>query len=166
MKRTELRYPGLKWLESSESKTETRISEVETRNLFSWDTREGRVVMQLLGSRVVIVEGIPEGVDRRRCFGPCNSSDNQQNLKRRARIHAQNEPMNLPKLTAVIEKEDDWYVATCPELGVASQGRSLEEAEAMIQEAVELFLEEADEAEITRRLNRGVRVKQLELAHA
>ena len=74
--------------------------------------------------------------------------------------------MKLPKLTAVIEKEGKWYVATCPELGVASQGRSFEEAEAMIQEAVELLLEEADEAEIKRRLNRGVRVKRLELAHA
>jgi len=74
--------------------------------------------------------------------------------------------MKLPKLTAVIEKEGKWYVATCPELGVASQGRSLEEAEAMIQEAVELLLEEADEAEIKRRLNRGVKVKRLELAHA
>ena len=66
----------------------------------------------------------------------------------------------------MIEKEDDWFVATCPELGVASQGRTFEEAEAMIQEAVELLLEEADEAEITRRLNRGVKVKELELAHA
>jgi predicted RNase H-like HicB family nuclease len=74
--------------------------------------------------------------------------------------------MKLPRLTAVIEKEDDWYVATCPELGVASQGRSFEEAEVMIQEAVELLLEEADEAEIKRRLNRGVKVKKLELAHA
>ena len=74
--------------------------------------------------------------------------------------------MKLPRLTAVIEKEDSWYVATCPELGVASQGRSFEEAEAMIQEAVELLLEEADDAEITRRLNRGVKVKELELAHA
>ena len=64
--------------------------------------------------------------------------------------------MKLPKLTAVIEKEGKWYVANCPELGLASQGRSLEEAEAMIQEAVELFLEEADEAEIKRRLNLGV----------
>jgi hypothetical protein len=36
----------------------------------------------------------------------------------------------------------------------------------MVQEAVELLLEEADEAEITRRLNRGVKVKKLELAHA
>jgi predicted RNase H-like HicB family nuclease len=74
--------------------------------------------------------------------------------------------MKLPKLTAVIEKEGNWYVATCPELGVASQGRTLEAAEAMIQEAVELLLEEADEAEINRRLNRGVKVKDLELAHA
>ena len=74
--------------------------------------------------------------------------------------------MKLPRLTAVIEKEGTWYVATCPELGVASQGRSFEEAEAMIEEAVKLLLEEADEVEISRRLNRGVKVKELELAHA
>jgi len=74
--------------------------------------------------------------------------------------------MKLPKLTAVIEKEGKWYVATCPELGVASQGRSFEDAEAMIVEAVELLLEEADDEEIKRRLNRGVKVKELELAHA
>ena len=74
--------------------------------------------------------------------------------------------MKLPKLTAVIEKEGEWYVATCPELGVASQGRDLDEAEAMIREAVELLLEDADDDEIQRRLNRGVRVKELELAHA
>ena len=74
--------------------------------------------------------------------------------------------MKLPKLTVVIEKEDDWYVATCPELGVASQGRTFDEAEAMVQEAVKLLLEDADEDEINRRLNRGVKVKELELAHA
>ncbi|PYS25002.1 MAG: hypothetical protein DMF72_03200 [Acidobacteria bacterium] len=74
--------------------------------------------------------------------------------------------MKLPKLTAVIEKEGKWYVATCPELGVASQGRTDEEAEAMLQEAVELLLEEADEAEVRRRLDRGVKVKRLELVHA
>ena len=74
--------------------------------------------------------------------------------------------MRLPKLTAVIEKEGKWYVATCPELGVASQGRTNKEAEAMLQEAVELLLDEADDAEIRRRLNRGVKVKKLELAHA
>ena len=74
--------------------------------------------------------------------------------------------MKLPKLTVVIEKEGEWYVATCPELNVASQGRTFEEAEAMVQEAVQLLLEDADENEIQRRLNRGVRVKELELAHA
>ena len=74
--------------------------------------------------------------------------------------------MKLPKLTAVIEKEGKWYVATCPELGVASHGHSFEEAEAMIIEAVELLLEEVDEAEIKRRQNRGVKVKRLELTHA
>jgi predicted RNase H-like HicB family nuclease len=78
----------------------------------------------------------------------------------------QGKKMKLPKLTVVIEKEDDWYVATCPELGVASQGRTFDEAEAMVQEAVELLLEDADEDEINRRLNRGVKVKELELAHA
>jgi len=74
--------------------------------------------------------------------------------------------MKLPKLTAVIEKEGKWYVATCPELGVASQRRTNEEAESMLLEAVELLMEEADETEIRRRLNRGVKVKKLELAHA
>jgi predicted RNase H-like HicB family nuclease len=74
--------------------------------------------------------------------------------------------MKLPRLTAVIEKEGKWYVATCPELGVASQGRTNEEAESMLQEGVELLLEEADEPEIKRRLNRGVKVKKLDLAHA
>jgi predicted RNase H-like HicB family nuclease len=74
--------------------------------------------------------------------------------------------MKLPRLNAVIEKEGKWFVATCPELGVASQGLSFDEAEDMIREAVKLLLEEADEAEIRRRLNRGVKVKRLELAHA
>jgi len=60
--------------------------------------------------------------------------------------------MKLPKLTAVIEKEGKWYVATCPELGVASQGRTNEEAESMLREAVGLLLEEADKTEILRRM--------------
>ncbi len=74
--------------------------------------------------------------------------------------------MKLPKLTAVIEREENWFVATCPELGIASQGRTIEEAEKMIKEAVELLLDEADEKEIKRRLNRGVKVTSLEPARA
>ena len=56
----------------------------------------------------------------------------------------------LPSLTAVIEKEGKWYVATCPQLGVASQGRTLNEAHEMVQEAVNLFLETANAEEIKR----------------
>jgi len=61
--------------------------------------------------------------------------------------------MQLPNLTAVIEKEGKWYVATCPELGVASQGQTNADAESMLHEAIELLLEAADETEIRRRLN-------------
>ena len=61
--------------------------------------------------------------------------------------------MKLPKLTAVIEPgEDGWYVANCPELGIVSQGETPEHAEEMIKEAVELWLECADESEVRRRL--------------
>ena len=74
--------------------------------------------------------------------------------------------MKLPPLTAVIEREGDWFVASCPELDVVTQGKTLEEAEAMLQQAVALFLGEADEAEVTRRVNRGVKVKKLELLNA
>jgi predicted RNase H-like HicB family nuclease len=72
----------------------------------------------------------------------------------------------LPSLTAVIEKEGKWYVATCPELGVASQGRTLKEAQDMVQEAVNLFLETATPEEIKRCLAKGARVRPLELIHA
>lgn len=53
--------------------------------------------------------------------------------------------------TAILEKEGDGYVALCPELDVASQGATVEEATANLREAVELFLECADPREIARR---------------
>lgn len=42
---------------------------------------------------------------------------------------------------AVISKEEKWYVAHCVELGVVSQGKTIEEAKTNLQEAVELYLE-------------------------
>jgi predicted RNase H-like HicB family nuclease len=58
-------------------------------------------------------------------------------------------------------------VASCPELGIVSQGETSENAEQMIKEAVELWLECADESEIRRRLNeRKVAIKELEVTHA
>lgn len=47
-------------------------------------------------------------------------------------------------LTAVIRYEDGGYVSVCPELSVASQGDTVEEAKAMLQEAMELVLEDAE----------------------
>jgi len=72
----------------------------------------------------------------------------------------------VPSLTAVIEKEGKWYVATCSELGVASQGRTVKQAHDMIQEAVNLFLETASPEEIKRSLAKGAKVRKLEMAHA
>ncbi len=45
-------------------------------------------------------------------------------------------------LTAVIHKEDEWFVARCPEVGTASQGKSIEEAIENLKEATEVYLEE------------------------
>ena len=44
--------------------------------------------------------------------------------------------------TAVIHREEDLYVAECPEVGTVSQGHSIEEALANLKEATELYLEE------------------------
>ena len=54
--------------------------------------------------------------------------------------------------TAIIHKEDDWYVADCPEVGTVSQGKTVEEAVANLKEATELFLEEFPLREVTRPL--------------
>lgn len=45
------------------------------------------------------------------------------------------------KFAAVITKEERWYVARCVELGVVSQGKTIEEAQANLKEVVELYLE-------------------------
>jgi predicted RNase H-like HicB family nuclease len=45
------------------------------------------------------------------------------------------------KFTAVITKEENWYVAHCVELGVVSQGETIEKSKANLKEAVELYLE-------------------------
>lgn len=64
--------------------------------------------------------------------------------------------------TAVLEREGDLYVALCPELDVASQGATIEEATANLKEAVELFLETADPSEISERLRGEVYVTRFE----
>jgi predicted RNase H-like HicB family nuclease len=50
--------------------------------------------------------------------------------------------MAMVTLTAVLHKEEDPYVAECPEAGTVSQGHTVEEAIANLKEARELYLEE------------------------
>jgi len=54
------------------------------------------------------------------------------------------------RFAALIEQEDDMYVSHCPKLEIASQGKTVAEALANLQEAVELFFEYADEQEIEK----------------
>lgn len=54
--------------------------------------------------------------------------------------------------TAVIHKEDRWYVADCPEVGTVSQGKTVEEAVANLKEATELYLDEFPLKEVTHPL--------------
>lgn len=60
--------------------------------------------------------------------------------------------MTVRTFTAVIHKEDDLYVAECPEVGTTSQGDTIEEAIANLKEATELYLEEFPLEDVSRPL--------------
>ena len=64
----------------------------------------------------------------------------------------------MRQLTAVIEREGDGYVSACQELGIVSQGSTVEEARLNLVEAVEGFFEVASPSEIKRRLKREIYV--------
>ncbi|HLE91032.1 MAG TPA: type II toxin-antitoxin system HicB family antitoxin, partial [Anaerolineales bacterium] len=65
------------------------------------------------------------------------------------------------QLTAIIEREDDWFVATCPEVDVVSQGKTIEDARSNLLEAVEGFFEVASPSEIRRRLKKETYIMPL-----
>ncbi len=67
------------------------------------------------------------------------------------------------QFTALIEREGDGYVALCPELDIASQGVSVEEAKANLLEALEMFFETASETEVKERLHSEIYVTRLEV---
>ncbi|NHZ72637.1 MAG: type II toxin-antitoxin system HicB family antitoxin [Aquificales bacterium] len=62
----------------------------------------------------------------------------------------------IQQFTAIIEREGDGFVALCPELDIASQGDTVEEAKSNLAEAIELFLEVSDPSEIQNRLPRSL----------
>jgi predicted RNase H-like HicB family nuclease len=66
--------------------------------------------------------------------------------------------------TLVIQREEDMYVALCPELDIASQGESVQAARDNIREAIELFLEDADPTEVEQRLHDEQYVSSIEVA--
>ena len=68
------------------------------------------------------------------------------------------------KLTAIIEREGDGYVSLCPELDIASQGKSIEQARDNLKEALELFLETASPEELKERFRGEIFVTQVEIA--
>lgn len=67
-------------------------------------------------------------------------------------------------LTAIIEREGDGYVSLCPELDIASQGDTVDQARANLKEALELFFETASPEEVQARLHGEVYVTQVEVA--
>ena len=68
------------------------------------------------------------------------------------------------QLTAIIERENDGYVSLCPELDIASQGDTIEEARENLREALQLFFETAPPEEVSRRLSGEIYVTQIEVA--
>jgi len=70
----------------------------------------------------------------------------------------------LQQFTAIIEREGDGYVSLCPELDIASQGDTIEQARDNLKEAIELFLQVADTSEIKLRLNNDIFITKLEVS--
>ena len=68
------------------------------------------------------------------------------------------------KLTAIIEREGNGCISLCPELDIASQGDSIEQARDNLREALELFFEIASPEEVKHRLHDDVFVTQVEVA--
>ena len=68
------------------------------------------------------------------------------------------------QLTAIIEREEDGYVALCPELDIASQGQSVSQARDNLKEALDLFFEAASSSEIATRLRSELYVTRVEVA--
>lgn len=68
------------------------------------------------------------------------------------------------QMTAIIEREGDGYVSFCPELDIASQGDTVQEARENLREALELFFETASPAEIQQRLHDEIYITRLEIA--
>ncbi len=68
------------------------------------------------------------------------------------------------RVTAIVEREGDGYVALCPELDIASQGDTIEVARTNLREALQLFFECASPEEVGERFHGELYVTQVEVA--
>ena len=68
------------------------------------------------------------------------------------------------QLTAIIEREGNGYVSLCPEVDIASQGDTIDEAKKNLCEALELFFETASPEEIKERFHDEVYITNVEVA--
>lgn len=67
-------------------------------------------------------------------------------------------PMSTQSFTAIIYKEEDMYIAECPEVGTVDQGETIEEAIANLKEATRLYLEECPLPKISPRFVTSIEV--------
>ncbi len=67
------------------------------------------------------------------------------------------------RLTCLIEREGAGYVSSCPELDIASQGDTIEQARQNLIEALELFFESASPSEVQQRLHTEFYVTPIEV---
>jgi len=120
----------------------------------------GRFIRLLEATARLLLYSIPNAL-----AAPCLSRSVRQKCiaRRQERAHIR---IMARTLTAVLIREGDGFVALCPEIDVASQGDSVEEAKANLREAVELLFESASEAEVKDRLASESYVSSLEVSVA
>ena len=69
------------------------------------------------------------------------------------------------KGTIKIEQEEEWFVATCLENNIASQGKTIDEAMVNLREAISLYYEdETKKEELNFLQNDQVYITMLEMA--
>ena len=68
------------------------------------------------------------------------------------------------KGTIIIKKEEEWFVATCIENNIASQGKTIDEATENLKEAIALYYEDEAEKEIMLPEKSQIYITTLEMA--
>jgi hypothetical protein len=67
------------------------------------------------------------------------------------------------RLTPIIEREHEGFVALCPEWDIASESASVEQAQVNLVGALTLFFETADPSEVARRFQSDAFVAQVDV---